>query len=103
MSSEELASRLRKAIHERREVRFYYDGGIRTVEPYVYGAMASGEESLIGYQTGGYSSPSRPHGWCLLEVSKIEGLVLTGRIASGLRPGYPSPESFERVFACVEL
>jgi hypothetical protein len=104
MSSEELVSRLRQAIYGRHVVRFSYAGGrVRTVEPYAVGVLATGEESLIGYQTGGYSSPSRPHGWCLYEVSKIGGLVLTDSIGSGLRPGYPSPESFERVFACVEL
>ena len=101
MSSEELASRLCKAIHERRVVRFHYEGGTQTVEPYAYGTMASGEECLAGYQTGGYSTTSGPSGWCRYEVSKIEGLIITERVAAGLRPGYPTFEMFERVFACV--
>jgi hypothetical protein len=101
MSSEELASRLCKAIRERRIVRFHYEGGNRTVEPYAYGTTASGEECLAGYQTGGYSTRSELSGWWFYEVSKIEGLIITERVAGGLRPGYPTFEMFERVFACV--
>ena len=101
MHSEELASRLCKAIRERRIVRFHYEGGNRTVEPYAYGTTASGKECLAGYQTGGYSTGGEPSGWLLYEVSKKEGLIITDRVAAGLRPGYPTFEMFERIFACV--
>ena len=101
MHSEELASRLCKAIRERRIVRFHYEGGNRTVEPYAYGTTASGNECLAGYQTGGYSTGGEPSGWLLYEVSKKEGLIITDRVAAGLRPGYPTFEMFERIFACV--
>jgi hypothetical protein len=89
MSSEELVSRLRKAIYERHVVRFSYAGGrVRAVEPHAVGVLTTGEECLLGYQTGGYSAPGSPPGWNQFEVSKIAGLIITKRVSSGQRPGY---------------
>jgi hypothetical protein len=103
MSRDEFRSRVCKAIQERRIVRFHYEGGIRQVEPYAYGAAASGKELLIAYQIGGYSTPTTPPGWNLFEVSRMEGLIITNQVASGLRPGYQGIGAFETTYARVEV
>jgi len=43
------------AIRTRSVIQFYYDGGLRTVEPHCHGVSKDGNELLRGYQTGGYS------------------------------------------------
>jgi len=94
-----LHDRICEAIRTGRVVRFSYaGGGIRVVEPHSYGVTAAGEECLLGYQTGGYSSEPRPHGWCSFDVVGIEGLVLTDGRALGRRPGHPTSDAFTTVF-----
>ena len=97
----DLRSRIREAIESRRVIRFHYDGGMRTVEPHSHGVTASGEECLIGYQTGGHSTESHPYGWYVFDVAGVEGLVLTDQLAVGLRPGFPE-DSLTTVYATVE-
>ena len=97
-----LYSRICEAIRTRRVIRFCYAGGMQTVEPHSYGVTAAGEECLIGYQTDGYSTESRPHGWCAFDVVDIEGLVFTDRLATDLRPGHPEKDSLATVYACVD-
>jgi predicted DNA-binding transcriptional regulator YafY len=63
-----------KAIHERRRLRFFYDGGARVVEPYVYGACET-HELLRAYQVSGYSR-SRASGWKLFRVEEIVDIAL---------------------------
>ena len=41
------------AIKNRAVVEFYYNGGLRTVEPHCHGISTAGNEVLRGYQTGG--------------------------------------------------
>lgn len=76
------------AIRSRQVLRFSYDGGWRTVEPFCHGISTAGHEVLRGYQTGGYSESGNPVGWKLFQVSKIAGLMPTGQTFAGARPGY---------------
>jgi len=77
-----------EAIRARTVVRFSYDGGSRTVEPYCHGVSPTGNEVLRGYQTGGYSSSGNPVGWRLFEIAKIASFRQTSQLFSRNRPGY---------------
>lgn len=76
------------AIESRAILRFSYDGGVRTVEPYCHGISTAGHEVLRAYQIGGYSQSGDPRGWKLFEVAKISGLSETGQTFTANRPGY---------------
>ena len=65
-----------EAINEKRTIAFYYDGGYRTVEPYVYGISSVGQEILRAYQLGGYSDSEAHEGWKLFKTSGIKNLVV---------------------------
>ncbi|HJX12775.1 MAG TPA: hypothetical protein VJ377_04525 [Dehalococcoidales bacterium] len=78
------------AIKGRRVIEFYYHGGYRTVEPFCLGVVMAGadNESLICYQTGGYSELLEVVGWKLYRVSEMENIEITRREFGGDRPGY---------------
>ena len=76
------------AIRARAVVQFYYDGGLRTVEPHCHGVSKNGNELLRGYQTGGYSQSRSPIGWKLFSVSKISSLQKTGEKFPSNRADY---------------
>ena len=76
-----------EAIHHRRRVRFWYRGGIRTVEPYAYGVDAGGHPILRAYQTSGYSRSSA-EGWKLFRVDELKEFANLSDTFSGPRDGY---------------
>jgi hypothetical protein len=59
------------AIHKRRRVRFWYRGGVRTIEPYAFGVSGGGHPVLRGYQVSGYSQ-SMERGWKLFRVDEVK-------------------------------
>jgi hypothetical protein len=63
-----------EAIKARAVVNFYYDGGMRIVEPHCHGISKDNNELLRGYQTEGYSQSGNPVGWKLFSVGKISSL-----------------------------
>ncbi len=65
-----------EAIRERRLLQFYYDGGIRVVEPYAYGYGRKGDLKLRAYQVSGYSSSGQTEGWKLFNADKIIGIKI---------------------------
>lgn len=74
------------AIDNRKLLSFFYDGGIRTVEPYCYSIGTKGHELLRAYQVSGYSSSGKLD-WKLFEVRKISSLSSEGSFATN-RPAY---------------
>jgi len=76
------------AIKNREIIQFYYDGGIRIVEPFCCGVNKKGNLVLRGYQIGGYSSSGNPIGWKLFKVDEMYNVSTTGLKFDGLRPGY---------------
>lgn len=90
------------AIQSRQIIRFYYNGGLRTVEPHSHGLSRARHELLRGYQTGGYSESGEPVGWKLFRVSEISSLEVTGERFAGARPGYnPHDSAMETIFCRV--
>lgn len=83
-----MESQIAQAISNRRLLRFYYEPGIRVVEPHALGVSADGNILLRAYQTGGASKSGEHANWKLFRVEKITSLEVTGEQFSGARPGY---------------
>lgn len=75
------------AIHRHRRVRFWYRGGLRTVEPYAYGVADGGHPILRAYQVSGYSR-SREQGWKLFRVEEIEEFSILDESFAAPHEGY---------------
>jgi hypothetical protein len=81
-------STLCSAIRSRRVIRFYYDGGFRTAEPFCHGADTEGHDLLRAYQTGGYSESASAAGWRLFRVDRMNSISITDAGFTGNRPDY---------------
>jgi predicted DNA-binding transcriptional regulator YafY len=74
--------RLETAIKDHKEVEIHYkdDPGNRTVEPKdISKHKNTGNELLLAYQTGGYSSQSTSTGIRNFKVAEIDKVTLTGK------------------------
>ena len=102
---EKIRGTLWAAIQARRIIKFYYHGGYRTVEPFALGVVRHGaadNESLICYQTEGFSELQDVVGWKLYRASEIEELHVSQEQYTGDRPGYdPDDIKMVEVFCCV--
>jgi hypothetical protein len=79
------------AIRQKRPIEFYYHGGYRTVEPFCLGIVLKGDadnESLMCYQTGGFSDLREAVGWKLYRASEMEDIEVLKEHFTGDRPGY---------------
>jgi hypothetical protein len=88
-------------------VEFLYRGGYRTVEPFALGVVFKGDtdnQSLVCYQTGGYSELRQVAGWKLYRLNDIEDIVILKDAFPGDRPGYdPDNLQVTEVICCVRL
>jgi len=94
------------AIRQRRQIEFYYLGGYRAVEPFALGFVLNNRdknESLLCWQTAGFSENDLIEGWKLYRVADMEDLEIAGSHFTGDRAGY-EPENLEMVeiICCVE-
>lgn len=71
------------AIHKRQRLQFWYNPGIRVVEPYAYGVDDGGRELLRAYQISGFSR-SREQGWKLFHVDEMHEIQI-------LQEGFEEP------------
>lgn len=76
------------AIRLKHVVRFQYHGGVREVEPYVYGRSSTGDELLRAYQLRGVSRSGGAFGWKMFRVDDISGLSVTFEPFTARRAGY---------------
>ena len=77
------------AIRNRCVLQFTYADHPRIVEPHAYVLKKRTlKEVLRCYQTGGTSHSGKVPGWTLLEVDKIEFLIMTNEHFEGVRPKY---------------
>jgi hypothetical protein len=65
------------AIRLRHVVRFLYHGGVREVEPYVYGRDANGRELLRAFQLRGASRSGETSGWKTFHVEDMASVAVT--------------------------
>jgi hypothetical protein len=87
------------AIKQMKTIGFHYLGGYRTVEPYCLGIMMKGEaknESLICYQTAGFSDMGKTEGWKLYRAADMDEIEVLQEGFAGDRPGY-DPDELEMV------
>jgi len=85
--------RICEAIKNRNILKFYYDNGVRIIEPYCYGIhKKTGNEVLRAYQISGFSKSGRVEGWKLFEVTKITGIENTKNDFQGDRIKYNSED-----------
>lgn len=67
-----------EAIRSRHVISFQYSGGVRIVNPHLYGRLTTGHDAILGIQTGGYSRSGGLPEWRVFHVSKISGLQVLG-------------------------
>ena len=103
---EEKRTTICNAIHQLRAIEFYYHGGYRTVEPFALGIVLPGDadnESLICWQTGGFSELREVVGWKLYRESEMEDIVILKDDFNGERPNYdPDNIGLWQVICCVQ-
>ena len=102
---EEKRATICNAVHQLRAIEFYYHGGYRTVEPFALGIVLPGDadnESLICWQTGGFSEMLEVVGWKLYRESEMEDIVILKDDFNGERPNYdPDNIGMVEVICCV--
>ncbi len=75
------------AIRKKNLLEFYYEGGIRVVEPHCYGITTAQNEGLRAYQIEGYSSSGKM-GWKMFDLSKAEDISVSNNVFDSPRSGY---------------
>jgi hypothetical protein len=63
------------AIKAKNLIEFFYDGGMRIVEPHCHGITTAGNEGLRAYQVDGYSSSGKM-GWKMFDLSKASSITM---------------------------
>jgi hypothetical protein len=95
------------AIKELRVIEFYYHGGYRTVEPFALGITLKSpadNESLICYQTDGFTDLREVVGWKLYRESEMEDIEVLNDTFTGDRPGYdPDHLDLDKIICYVRL
>jgi len=102
---EEKRAAICSAINQLHPIEFYYHGGYRTVEPFALGIVLPGDadnESLICWQTAGFSDLREVVGWKLYRESEMEDIVVLNDHFTGERPNYdPDNIGMVEVICCV--
>jgi hypothetical protein len=75
------------AIRNHNLIEFYYDGGIRIVEPHCYGITTANNEGIRAYQIRGFSS-SGNLGWKMFDLSKATSINVLDETFINARFGY---------------
>ncbi|HVZ71371.1 MAG TPA: hypothetical protein VHJ20_03265 [Polyangia bacterium] len=92
---------VRRAIAERRLVRFGFHGAARIAEPHDYG-VRNGSVQLLVYQVGGQSRSGKLPNWRWITVAEIEGLaLLDGTFAGGRATPTGAHSQWDVLFARV--
>lgn len=75
---------IRRAITERKLLRFSLDGGIRVAEPHDYG-VRKGKAQLLVYQLSGASRTGRLPDWRWVDLSRATDFVVLEQAFAGPR------------------
>jgi hypothetical protein len=87
------------AIRLRHVLRITYRGGVREVEPHVYGRSGTGDELLRAYQLRG-ASRSGTTGWKMFRVEDISSVVMTFEPFDAPRAGYDPADAVITFLNC---
>ncbi len=91
---------LRAAIHDRRLIRFWYNGKERIAEPHDYG-IQNGKPRLLAYQVAGQSNSGRLPAWRLVDAAGMTRLEILNRAFSGGRPASGRRHKWDQLFIRV--
>jgi len=96
------------AIKQLRTLEFFYHNGYRIVEPFALGIVLNkrdaDNESLICWQTEGFSDLRETMGWKLYRLSEMEDLEILKEKFDGDRPNYdPDDIAMDKILCCVRL
>lgn len=89
-----------QAIRGRFVISFFYDGGVRNVEPHVHGTSTAGNDLVRAFQVSGHSQSAERQGWKLFDISKMGPVTLTAETFPGSRPGYNPADPAMQVIHC---
>ena len=87
------------AIEKRYFLQFFYDGGIRVVEPYCYGLTTKGNKGLRAFQVSGYSSSGKM-GWKMFDMSKASSIVVLDDVFIKTRIDYKRGDRGMKTIFC---
>ena len=77
-----------EAIKERKLIEFFYENGVRIVEPFACGYGRRENLLLRAFQVEGYSKSGNPSGWKLFIVEKISQFRILEKTFESYREGY---------------
>lgn len=66
-----------EAIRLKRVLRLTYNGTVRQAEPYIFGVLNTGAETLSAYQLSGGSASGQPAGWKYYSLAKLSDITVT--------------------------
>jgi hypothetical protein len=87
------------AIKNHQLLQFYYEGGIRVVEPHCYGLTTKGNEGLRAFQVAGYSSTGTL-GWKMFDLSKAASVTILNQVFISPRVGYKGGDRGMKAIFC---
>jgi predicted DNA-binding transcriptional regulator YafY len=76
------------AIEGRRLVSFWYDPGVRVVEPHTLGYGSDGQLLLRAFQIEGASASNQRFNWKLFRLDRMRDASFNGRSFPAPRPEY---------------
>lgn len=65
------------AIRLKHVIRLEYHGGMREVEPYIYGRNGVGGELLRAFQLRGVSRSGESAGWKMFQIDDVTSVAVT--------------------------
>jgi hypothetical protein len=91
-----------EAIQLKRIMRLTYNGTVRQAEPYIFGILNTGAETLSAYQFSGGSASGQPVGWKYYSLAKLSDIVVTGE-GFEKRPSYnPDDNRFRDKYCRID-
>ncbi|BBB91870.1 MAG TPA: hypothetical protein PKA28_08120 [Methylomusa anaerophila] len=91
------------AILENQVLKFDYEGGVHTVEPFCYGVSSVGEPVLQAYQIAGGNNPNDAIGWRLFKVSGMTNIATIDKKFNPRKDGYSSNPAISKIFCAVPV
>jgi hypothetical protein len=88
------------AIRDGEIIEFNYEGAIRIVEPFIYGADENGVTLLKGYQIGGFNRVNdNSYTWDTYNVEQMSTIKFIGKKFKDKRAGYdPHDPVFKNIY-----
>ena len=92
---------IRRAISDKRMIRFVYSGKVRIVEPHDYGVQG-GKVRLLAYQVAGETNSGKLPSWRWFDVSLMSDISLQNDHFKGSRgPDSTQHHQWDEIYARV--